>query len=155
MPFSLPSPSSLVLLSSRNSASMVTWRHTSPLYCLVPVRRFPSPSRSIHFGEVSEANGRETLVLSTWAVSLLWIFVWASHFCLDHMTQNVLAARNNEAWGLGESFTWDWNYSNLSGKILIFWIVAGLGRWSLTIGGRIWRFGCDYTCHHRRRFPVN
>ena len=44
-------------------------------YCLVPVRRFPSPSRSIHFGDVSEANGRET----------------------DHVTQNTLAARNNEA----------------------------------------------------------
>ena len=29
-------------------------------YCLVPVRRFPSPSRSIHFGDLSEANGRET-----------------------------------------------------------------------------------------------
>ena len=29
MPFSLPSPSSLVLLSSSNSATMVTWRHTS------------------------------------------------------------------------------------------------------------------------------
>ena len=29
MPFSLPSP--LVLLSSRNSATMVTWRHTSVL----------------------------------------------------------------------------------------------------------------------------
>ena len=28
--------------------------------CLVPVRRFPSPSRSIRFGDVSEANGRET-----------------------------------------------------------------------------------------------
>ena len=25
--------------------------------CLVPVRRFPSPSRSIRFGDVSEANG--------------------------------------------------------------------------------------------------
>ena len=33
MLFSLPSPSSLVLLSSRNSATMVTWRHTS-LYSL-------------------------------------------------------------------------------------------------------------------------
>ena len=31
-PFFLPSLSSLVLLSSRNSATMVTWRHTSPLY---------------------------------------------------------------------------------------------------------------------------
>ena len=30
------------------------------LDCLVPVRRFPSPSRSIRFGDVSEANGRET-----------------------------------------------------------------------------------------------
>ena len=28
----MPSPSSLVLLSSRNSATMVTWRHSSPLY---------------------------------------------------------------------------------------------------------------------------
>ena len=27
---------------------------------LVPVRRFPSPSRSIHVGDVSEANGQET-----------------------------------------------------------------------------------------------
>ena len=32
LPISLPSPSSSVLLSSRNSATMVTWRHTSPLY---------------------------------------------------------------------------------------------------------------------------
>ena len=28
--------------------------------CLVPVRRFPSPSRSIRFGDVSKPNGRET-----------------------------------------------------------------------------------------------
>ena len=28
--------------------------------CLVPLRRFPSPYRSIHFGDVSEANGPET-----------------------------------------------------------------------------------------------
>ena len=28
----MPSPSSLVLLSSRNRATMVTWRHSSPLY---------------------------------------------------------------------------------------------------------------------------
>ena len=28
-----PSPSSLVLLSSRNRATMVTWRHTPPHYC--------------------------------------------------------------------------------------------------------------------------
>ena len=28
--------------------------------CLVPVRRFPSPPRSIRFGDVSEASGRET-----------------------------------------------------------------------------------------------
>ena len=31
-----------------------------PPPCLVPVQRFPSPSRSIRFGDVSEANGRET-----------------------------------------------------------------------------------------------
>ena len=40
MPFSLPSPSSLVLLSSRNSATMVTWRHTSPLYYSRPKRNW-------------------------------------------------------------------------------------------------------------------
>ena len=32
LPFSLPSPSLLVLLSSRNSATMVIGHHTSPLY---------------------------------------------------------------------------------------------------------------------------
>ena len=32
LPFSLSSLSSLVLFSSSNSATMVTWRHTSPLY---------------------------------------------------------------------------------------------------------------------------
>ena len=42
----------------------------------VPVRRFPSPSRSIHFGDISEVNGRERL---------------------DQVTRNALAARNNEA----------------------------------------------------------
>ena len=26
----------------------------------VPVRRFPSPSRSIHFGDISEVNGEGT-----------------------------------------------------------------------------------------------
>ena len=32
LPFSLPSPSSWVLLSSRNSATVVTWHHSSALY---------------------------------------------------------------------------------------------------------------------------
>ena len=45
---------------------------------LVPVRRFASPSRSIRFGDVSEANGRE-------------------YFRIDHVTRNALAARKNEA----------------------------------------------------------
>ena len=42
----------------------------------VPVRRFPSPSRSIHFGDISEVNGRERL---------------------DRVTRNALATRKNEA----------------------------------------------------------
>ena len=33
---------------------------------LVPVRRFPSPSRSIHFGDVSEPNRRETPHIFAW-----------------------------------------------------------------------------------------
>ena len=53
---------------------------------LVPVRRFPRPSRSIHFGDVSESKGRKT------------------HFRLDHVTRNALAGQDNEALGLGKSF---------------------------------------------------
>ena len=33
---------------------------TRMIPCLVPVRRFPSPYQSIHFGDVSEADRRET-----------------------------------------------------------------------------------------------
>ena len=66
-------------------------------FCLVPVRRFPSPSRSIRFGDVFETNGRET----------------ASHFRMDHVTRNALAARKNEAKGLGNDWTWTYmNYMN-------------------------------------------
>ena len=50
-------------------------------FCLVPVRSFPRPSRSIHFGNVSEAKGRET----------------ASLLRSDHMTRNALTARDNKA----------------------------------------------------------
>ena len=49
--------------------------------CLVPVRRFPFPSRSIRFADVSETNGRETPL----------------HFRMDHVTRNALAAGKNEA----------------------------------------------------------
>ena len=52
---------------------------------LVRVRRFPSPSRSIHF-DLSGANGRKT------------------HFRLDYVTRNALAGQDNEALGLGKSF---------------------------------------------------
>ena len=52
------------------------------IFCLVPVRRFPRPPRSIHFGDVSEANGWET-----------------------HATRQELAARNNEAQGLGNVYS--------------------------------------------------
>ena len=34
--------------------------------CLVPVRRFPSPSRSIRFSDVSETNGRGTPHIFAW-----------------------------------------------------------------------------------------
>ena len=46
--------------------------------CLVPVRRLPTPSRSRHFGGVSEKKTR-----------------W------DHVTRNALAALNNEAFEQG------------------------------------------------------
>ena len=40
-----------------HSGKMMSW---FILPCLVPVRRVPGPSRSIRFGDVYEANGRET-----------------------------------------------------------------------------------------------
>ena len=45
------------------------------------VRRLFRPSRSMHFGDVSETNGRET----------------ASKTFSDHVTRNASAAHNNEA----------------------------------------------------------
>ena len=54
---------------------------------LVHVQRFPRPSRSIQDDDVSEANGRET----------------PAHLRLDHVNQNALAARNNEAQGLSNT----------------------------------------------------
>ena len=43
-------------------------------FCLVPVRRFPSTSRSIRFGDVSQANGRKTPHIFAWTTSpeTLW-----------------------------------------------------------------------------------
>ena len=44
---------------------------------LVPVRRFPRPSRPIHFGDVSEANGREThFFTSDYIVEFILYFGW-------------------------------------------------------------------------------
>ena len=40
----------------KRGKTLINWRGN----CLVPVRRFPSPSRSIRFSDVSETNGRET-----------------------------------------------------------------------------------------------
>ena len=61
--------------------------HVQPIHdkeqlvsCLVPVRRFPSPSRSPRIRGERSGNDR--------------IF---EHFRSDHVTQNALAARNNEA----------------------------------------------------------
>ena len=62
---------------------------------LVPVRRLPSPSRSIHFGDVSEANGRESVIsVSLWLCLLgankvegtlrppVWFFTILSSFIM-------------------------------------------------------------------------
>ena len=50
-----------------------------------PCTAFPSPSRSIRFGDVSEANGREIKAGNS------------PHFRMDHVTRNALAAMKNEA----------------------------------------------------------
>ena len=47
------------------------------LFCLVPARRLSRPSRSMHFGDVSETNGRETPRQSRSAHA--WAFLKSSH----------------------------------------------------------------------------
>ena len=65
-------------LSTQETLALMAREYSFP--CLVlAVRRFPSSSQSIHFGDVYEANGRET------------------NLRLDHVTRNALAARNVEA----------------------------------------------------------
>ena len=56
---------------------------------------FPFPS--VSFSGVFLTLQYKTLYTTAWTVSLLRIFVWASHFRLNHVTRNALAARNNEA----------------------------------------------------------
>lgn len=65
-------------LTTRSTSSMVPTFEGYIVNFLskVPVRRFLRPSRSIHFGDVSETNGRETVPLLR----------------SDHMTRNALAA---------------------------------------------------------------
>lgn len=65
-------------------ANFSWWQRKS---CLIPVQRFLRRSRSIHFGDVSKANGRETASLRR----------------TDHVTRNALAEQNNETKGLGKS----------------------------------------------------
>ena len=48
--------------------------------CPVPVRQLARPSKSVHFSDASKTTKNP------------------SH----HVTRNALAARNNEAWGLGK-----------------------------------------------------
>ena len=62
-----------VKFSIFSRVSKVKWDSSCP----VPVRRLFRPSRSMHFGDVSETNGRETFS--------------------DHVTRNASAAHNNEA----------------------------------------------------------
>ena len=52
--------SKMIIYSTYQVARPADIRLALFAYCLVPVRRFPSPSRSIRFGDVSEANGRGT-----------------------------------------------------------------------------------------------
>ena len=43
------------------------------------------------------------------------------------------------------SFTRDSNCKALTGKVLVFWIGVDYDSWSLTRGGRTWRFDCIQT----------
>ena len=49
--------------------------------CPVPVRQLARPSKSAHFSDVRIQDDKNPS---------------------DHVTRNALAARNNEAWGLGK-----------------------------------------------------
>ena len=73
------------------------------LYCLVSVRLLLRPSRSIHFDDVSEANGRETATLRP----------------LEHVTRKALAAWQGAlldvlslGWRLGRCFV-ELHYGNV------------------------------------------
>ena len=59
------------------------------MYCLVYVRRFPKPSRSMHFG---------------------------AHFCSDLVTGNALTARKNEAQGLDKQMYKPRSFSHVMEK---------------------------------------
>ena len=67
------SPQSSTVIKSKMAATTTLWTRT----------RFCPPKIRLH--------------CRLRAVSLLKIFVYASHFRLDHVTRNALAARNNEA----------------------------------------------------------
>ena len=58
----------------------------SVMTCLVHVRRFPSPTRSIRFGDVSEANGRGTF---------------------SHGPRDPKRFGREEKWGLGTRQSYD------------------------------------------------
>lgn len=83
------------------------------LYCRVSVRLLLRPSWSIHFGDVSEANRRETALLRP----------------LDHVTRNALAAWQGAlldilrlGWRLGRCFV-EMNYGTVLGTpSLIHWL---------------------------------
>ena len=52
--------SKMIIYSTYEVARPADIRLALFAYCLVTVRRFPSPSRSIRFGDVSETNWRGT-----------------------------------------------------------------------------------------------
>ena len=55
-----------IVMQNIEEQALATYTRTGyvTLTCLVPVRRFPSPSRSIRFGDVSEANGWGTHIFA-------------------------------------------------------------------------------------------
>ena len=65
-----------IILPNRQTASpeFFSW-----VRCLVPVRRLSRPSRSMHFGDVSETNGRETPRQSRSAHAWAFLHFWKVH----------------------------------------------------------------------------
>ena len=61
----------------QNALTVIRWVRLGSRTCLVPIRHLSRPCRSMHFGDVSETNSRET-PRQSWSAHA-WAFLKSSH----------------------------------------------------------------------------